>query len=116
MRSSGLPAIFSREPLVVLRADVDFLRGRHRDAHRPHASAARRAWLRVLARLRPHAPVPHGDAALGKILDAERIAERLRQLLEFEHFFRVGLFVDAMQRSDAALLEILARRLRSPRA
>ena len=49
----------------------------------------------------------HGDAALGEIVHAERIAEGVGQFFELEHFFRVGLFVDAVQRGDAAFFEIL---------
>ena len=50
--------------------------------------------------------MPHGDATLGEIFHAQRIAERLRQFLEFQNFLRVGFFVHAMQRADAAIVEI----------
>ena len=66
--------------------------------------------------LRLDAAVTHGDPPLGEIVHAQRIAEGLREFLEFEHFLGIGLFVDAMERGDAALFEILRRRLRWPRA
>ena len=68
---------------------------------RPRRARPRRSRCRL------HAPVAHRDAALRKILHAQRIAERVRQFFELEHFFRIRFFVHAMQRSDAALLEIL---------
>jgi hypothetical protein len=51
--------------------------------------------------------MPHPDAALGEIFDAERIAERLRQFLEFEHLPRIGFLVDAMEGSDGAPFQVL---------
>ncbi len=38
MRSSGFARNFFREPLIMLRADVDFIRCRHRHSHLPQAA------------------------------------------------------------------------------
>ena len=45
--------------------------------------------------------------AFGKTRHAQRIAEGLRQFLEFEHLFRIGLFMNAVQRSQAAPVQVL---------
>ncbi len=52
----------------------------------------------------------YGDAPLGEIVYAERVAEGVGKFFKFENLFGVGLFVDAVQRGDAALLEILRDR------
>ena len=48
----------------------------------------------------------HRNFPLVQIFNAERIAERARQLFEFQNFFGVGLFVHAMERFDAALQDV----------
>ena len=105
MRSSGLPAIFLREPLIMLRADLELLR----------AGKRRPPWaVRALRLRRPRparagaadAAVAHRDAPLGNSGNAERIAECLRHLFEFEHLLGIGLFVNAMQRTQTALLQV----------
>ena len=46
--------------------------------------------------------MPHRDFALMQILYAERITKRASQFFELQNFFRIGLFVHAMQRFDTA--------------
>ncbi len=60
-----------------------------------------------VTRRRPHLAVPHVDAALRQILHAQRVAEGMCHFFELEHFLRIGLFVDAMQRADPARFQIL---------
>src|SRR5690242_21809630 len=77
----------AHEALVVLRGDAQ-LAARTRTAHGALASTA--------ARIRPagfcgrgDAAMAHGNLTLVQVFDAERIAERPGQFLEFEHLARV---------------------------
>ena len=101
----GFAGNFFRQPLIMLRANVHFVRGGQRDAHGPHAAPGR-CSSRARACGRHHVPCFTANAALGEIVHAQRIAESLREFLEFQHVLRIGLFVHAMQRGDAALFEI----------
>ena len=108
MRSSGLPGNLCSQTLVMLRADIHFFRGGQRHSHGPCAATATASSC---ARLLATFPVTHSNAPFGQIVYTQRIPKCLRQFLEFEHFFGIGLFVDAMQRRDSALFQILGDRL-----
>ena len=51
------------------------------------------------------------QALFRQIFNAQRIAERLRHGLKFQNFLGVRLFVDTMQRSDAARFKVARHRL-----
>ena len=94
---------FLREALIVLRTNIDFIGGGQRDRHRAHAAALSTAGSGFL----PHRTVADGYAALREIFDPQGIAESLGEFLEFENLFRVGFFVNAMERSDPAFFQVL---------
>ena len=97
----GLAGNFFRQALVVLRANGDVHRG-NGDGHRFVAPAAGAP----VPPLRPAVSMLYGHAALGKILDAQRVAEGVRHLLELQNLFRIGFFMDAVQRADAAPFQV----------
>ena len=106
----GLAGDFLRQALVMLRPNLEI---RARPAATTTMGRSRAAAVAAVPRARParrHAAVAHGHAPLGKSRHAERIAEGLRQLLEFEHLLRIGLFVDAMQREQCRAVRDIARR------
>ena len=87
----GLAGDFCGEALVMLRANGD-VAGWKRDVHGPQAAAP-------FAAGRTHAAMADGDAALGEIFHAEGVAEGVGELLEFQDFLGIGLFVNAMKRA-----------------
>src|SRR5467141_495827 len=110
----GLAGDFFGQPLVVLRANGDVERARQRDGHLPVAASGGAALLSLCSPVesrRSDISMFHRHEALRKILDAQRIAERVRQLFELENLFRVGFFVNAVQRAETAALEVSRDRL-----
>src|SRR6202050_2881616 len=94
---------FLREALIVLRTNIHFIGGGQCDRHRAHAAALSTAGSRLPA----DRAVADGYAALREIFDSQGIAESLGEFLEFENFFWVGFFVNAMERSDSSLFQVL---------
>ena len=107
----GLARDFFGQALVMLRANGDVDHARQRNGHRLlAASSAPPVPRAAIESLRAGTSMLHFHAPLGKIFNAQRISERLRQRLEFQNFLGIGFFVHAMQRSDAAALRGSARR------
>ena len=87
----GLARNALREPLVVKGRDFDFLR----------------VHLFVETRMPFVLVLPsHAQPSRGGQLDAQRIAERGGDFLKLQNLFRVGLFVNAVKRRNAAVLEV----------
>ncbi len=99
----GLTRYFFGEALVMLRDYVNFFSRRQRHSHGPQSTPP----FASCSRGGLHLPMLHRDPPLRQILDAQRIAERLCQFFEFEYFLWIGLLVNAVQRRDSALLEVL---------
>src|SRR5487761_166917 len=99
----GLAGELLREPLIMLRANVEVGAGQ-RDFHGSRAAMA-------FAARGPHLPVAYRDSTLRQILDAHGIAKGARKSLKFQNLFRIGLFVNAMEGGDTAVFEIAGDRL-----
>ncbi len=92
------------QALIVLRRDAQFAA---RERHLHAALAAVTVRVRTAGfRRRGNAAMANGDFALVQVFDAERITEGASQLFELENFARVGLFMNAMERLDAASKKI----------
>ncbi len=107
----GFAGDFFREALVMLRPNGERLgpgqgtaMGRWRAASRPRPRPAvlRRGVTRRIWRYR-HRVVTRKDSGY-----AERITEGMRQFFKFENLFRIGPFVNAVQRSQAAPFKVLS--------
>src|SRR5208282_6093069 len=94
------------QALVVLGANIKIFRRGQRYGHLAHSALPRA----IAARRRLGLSVTDGNASLEEVGHAERIAKRLRDLLEFEDFLRVRFLVDAMQADDSAALEVVRHR------
>src|SRR5258707_1378377 len=76
-----------------------------------HSSSSRSAMSARRSASDVSVAMPHRDVPFGKPGDAQRVAEDVRQLLKLENLFRVGLFVHAVQGTDAAAFEVSRDRL-----
>src|SRR5216684_1254229 len=92
------------QPLIMLRRDAQ-VASRERHLHAALAAVAERVGAAGL-RGRGNAAMANGDFALVQVFDPERITEGASQLFELEDFAGVGLFVNAMERFDAAAKKI----------
>src|SRR5260370_10904942 len=94
----------SNEALIVLRSDVQ---GARRERELDGGVAAVGIGVRAAGfGGRWNTAMANGDFALVQVFDAERVTESAGQLFELEDFARVGYFVNAMERIDAAAKEI----------
>src|SRR6267143_424168 len=94
----------SNEPLVMLRRNPQFRTGKG-DLQAALSAMAVGVGAAGFSG-GGDASVTHGNFSLVQIFDSQRIAKRARQFFEFQDFARVGFFVHAMERFDAALEEI----------
>src|SRR5437879_6226039 len=92
------------QALIVLRRDPQ-IAGRERHLHAALAAVA--VGVRATGfRRRRNAAMANSDFALVQIFDAERVTEGAGQLFELEDFADIGLFMNAMERLDAAAKQI----------
>ena len=91
------------EPLVMLRPDLEVLSVRKRDDHR---AVSRTSILPAAAPRAGKPPMADGYALFRQIGDPQRISKSVCELFEFKDFLRVWLFMNAVQRRNAARFEI----------
>src|SRR6266849_1804592 len=92
------------QALIMLRRDAQFA-ARERHLHAALAAVAVGVGAAGFRRS-GNAAMANGDFALVQVFDAERVAEGAGQLFELEDFAGVGLFMNAMERFDAAAKKI----------
>src|SRR5258708_14139523 len=95
---------FSNQALIVLRRDAQFA-ARERYFHSAFTAMAVRIGASGFCR-RWNAAMSYGNLALVQMLDAHRGTEVAGHFFELQDFAGVRLFVNAMQRFDAALQEV----------
>ena len=97
------------QALIVSRRDIDVGAGKY-DPLLALASVAARFGAAGSGGRRDLA-VAHGDFALVEIFDAKGVPKGMSKLLEFEDLADIGLFVDTMEKLDAAADMVVASRL-----
>src|SRR5438270_440218 len=85
---------FLRQPLVVLRPNLKIVRTRKGNNHRALTNAGPPAG----SSRRGNASMANGDPLFREPGYAQRVAESVRQFFKFDHLFRVGFFVNAVER------------------
>src|SRR6266851_5573466 len=94
----------ANQPLIMLRSDAQ-LAARERHLHATLAAVAVGIGASRF-RGRGNAAMANGDFALVQVRNTEGVTESASQLFELQNFARVGLFMNAMERLDAAVKKI----------
>src|SRR6266705_7022118 len=95
---------FANQPLIMLRRYAQLAAG---ERHLHAALAAEPVGIRASGfRGRRDAAMANGDFALVQVRDTQGVTEGAGQLFELENFAGVGLFVNAMERLNAAVKKI----------
>src|SRR5712691_11085927 len=95
---------FANQPLIMLRRDAQLAAGKR---HLHAALAAVSVGVGASRfRGRGNAAMTNRDFALVQVRDTQGVTEGAGQLFELENFAGVGLFVNAMERLNAAVKKI----------